>query len=130
MTYDMYRYVFIGAAILCGIMFVLSIVIFIFLKIPKTISGLSGATDREENQNTGEQNEAFVDGASSGGVVQHQVQMYGVDAANITPQEWQVEGSVFFDGMSSSETTNAYACTIEYEITFIHTNEVIAMEDI
>ncbi len=61
MTYDIYRYIFIGAAMLSVIMFVASILIFIFLKIPKVISDLSGATAKKAIKNIREQNEASGD---------------------------------------------------------------------
>ena len=178
MTYDIYRYIFIGAAILCGIMFIVSILIFIFLKIPKVISDLTGATARKAIKNIREQNEASGDKAykvsafneargkltdkisPSGNVIQHhQMQMCGIDTTKISTQELQVEEpanettvlnsynetsvldntgagetSVLSDVMSSGETTvlseatNDSAFTIEYEITFIHTNEIITME--
>jgi len=178
MTYDIYRYIFIGAAILCGIMFIVSILIFIFLKIPKVISDLTGATARKAIKNIREQNEASGDKAykvsafneargkltdkisPSGNVIQqHQMQMRGIDTTKIDTQELQVdetanqttvldsynetsvldntgagETSVLSEVMSSGETTvlseatNDSAFTIEYEITFIHTNEIITME--
>ena len=178
MTYDIYRYIFIGAAILCGIMFIVSILIFIFLKIPKVISDLTGATARKAIKNIREQNEASGDKAykvsafneargkltdkisPSGNVIQqHQLQMRGIDTTKIDTQELQVdetanqttvldsynetsvldntgagETSVLSEVMSSGETTvlseatNDSAFTIEYEITFIHTNEIITME--
>ena len=178
MTYDIYRYIFIGAAILCGIMFIVSILIFIFLKIPKVISDLTGATARKAIKNIREQNEASGDKAykvsafneargkltdkisPSGNVIQqHHMQMRGIDTTKIDTQELQVdetanqttvldsynetsvldntgagETSVLSEVMSSGETTvlseatNDSSFTIEYEITFIHTNEIITME--
>lgn len=178
MTYDIYRYIFIGAAILCGIMFIVSILIFIFLKIPKVISDLTGATARKAIKNIREQNEASGDKgykvsafneargkltdkiSPSGNVIQqHQMQMRGIDTTKIDTQELQVdetanqttvldsynetsvldntgagETSVLSEVMTSGETTvlseatNDSAFTIEYEITFIHTNEIITME--
>lgn len=178
MTYDIYRYIFIGAAILCGIMFIVSILVFIFLKIPKVISDLTGATARKAIKNIREQNEASGDKAykvsafneargkltdkisPSGNVIQqHQAQMRGIDTTKISTQELQVEEhanettvldsynetsvldntgagetSVLSEVMTSGETTvlseatNDSAFTIEYEITFIHTNEIITME--
>ena len=105
MTYDIYRYIFIGAAILCGIMFVVSILVFIFLKIPKVISDLTGATARKAIKNIREQNEASGDKgykvsavneargrvtdkiSPSGHIVQqHQGQMAGVHTSKIDLQ--------------------------------------------
>ncbi len=61
MSYDIYRYIFIGAAIMCGVMLVVSIILFIVLKIPKVIGDLSGATARKAIRNIREQNEASGD---------------------------------------------------------------------
>ena len=178
MTYDIYRYIFIGAAILCGIMFVVSIVVFILLKIPKVISDLSGATARKAIKNIREQNEATGDKSykvsafneargkltdkisPSGNIIQqNQAQMRGVDTTKIATQKIQAdepadqttvldyydetsvldntgagETSVLSEFASSGDTTvlseviNDSVFTIEYDITFIHTNEVISME--
>lgn len=184
MTYDIYRYIFIGAAILCGIMLIVSILVFIFFKIPKVISDLSGATARKAIKNIREQNEASGDKrykvsafneargkltdkiSPSGNVIQqHQMQMRSIntqelqidEGANKTTvlhsyNETSVldnagavetsildntgagETSVLSEVMTSGETTvlseatNDSTFTIEYEITFIHTNEIVAME--
>ena len=58
MSYDIYRYIFIGAAIMCGVMLAVSIILFFVLKIPKVIGDLSGATARKAIKNIREQNEA------------------------------------------------------------------------
>ena len=58
MNYDTYRYIFIGAAILSGLMLVAAILVFIFMNIPKVISDLSGATARKAIKAIREQNEA------------------------------------------------------------------------
>jgi hypothetical protein len=63
MSYDIYRYIFIGAAILGGVMLVVSAVLFFVLKIPKVIGDLSGATARKAIKNIREQNEASGDKA-------------------------------------------------------------------
>lgn len=55
--YDTFRLIFLIAAILCAVMFVVTIVLFIVLKIPKVISDLSGATARKAIKNIREQNE-------------------------------------------------------------------------
>ena len=58
MTYEIYRYIFIGSAILCGVMFVVSILLFVLLRVPKLISDLSGLTAKKAIKNIREQNEA------------------------------------------------------------------------
>lgn len=174
MSYEIYRYIFIGAAILCGIMFIVSVLLFILLRVPKIISDLSGATARKAIKNIREQNERTGDKAhkasafnlergrltdkisQSGNVVQQaQQQMYGMDTSKIAMQNLVEQGE--FDQttiLSSNDTTvlesqsgetsilaeptigetsvlsedlpidNAFV--IEFEITYIHSNEIIA----
>ena len=175
MTYDIYRYIVIGAAILCGIMFVISILVFFLLRIPKVISDLTGATARKAIKNIREQNEASGDKAykvsafneargrltdkisPSGNIVQqYQSQMRGIDTTKIRTQELQVEETanqttvleqynettVLSDAGETSvlgAPEQTYGETVvlspvaadtefrgEFEITYIHTNEVIA----
>lgn len=177
MTYDVYRYIFIGAAILCGIMFVVSVLLFILLKIPKVISDLTGATARKAIKNIREQNEASGDKAykvsafneargkltdkisPSGNVVQqYQAQMRGIDTTKIETQELQVDEAanqtsvldqyneaplLADDGIGETSVLAAPEQTygetsvlspvvadvtfcVEFEITYTHTNEVIA----
>ena len=57
MTYDTYRYIFIGAAILSAIAFVVAVVLFVVLKIPRVIGDLTGATARKAIRDIREQNE-------------------------------------------------------------------------
>lgn len=57
MTYDVYRYIFIIAAILCGVMFLVSIILFFALKIPKVIGDLTGYTAKKAIKNIRDQNE-------------------------------------------------------------------------
>lgn len=176
MTYDVYRYIFIGAAILCGIMFIVSVLVFIFLKIPKVISDLTGATARKAIKSIREQNEVSGDKAykvsafneargkltdkisPSGNVVQqYHAQMRGIDTTKIGTQELSVDEAanqtsvleqygdkMVVDNSGAGETSvlsapepigetvvlNAASCNqtfcVEFEITFIHTNEIIA----
>ncbi len=180
MTYDSYRYIFIIAAILCGIMLIVSVLVFIFLKIPKVISDLSGATARkaikkirEQNEATGDKgykvsafNEArgkITDKISPSGKVnhQHQGQMAGINTTKISTQKLQEENATeqttvldvrnettVLDNEGSGETTVLSMAvvpdettvlnekiydsvfTVEFEITYIHTNEIILMETI
>lgn len=60
MTYDVYRYIFLGAAAGAGVMLVLSAVLFFALRIPRVISDLTGRTAkraiekiRQLNEQTG-----------------------------------------------------------------------------
>lgn len=58
MTYEIYRYIFIGGAVLAGIMLVVSIMLFFLLKIPTVIGDLTGATARKAIENIRSQNES------------------------------------------------------------------------
>lgn len=170
MTYDIYRYIFIGAAILCGVMFIVSVLVFIFLKIPKVISDLSGATARKAIKDIREQNEKSGDKSykvssfnaargkltdkisPSGNVIQqYQTQMgLGIDTTKIATQELPINQpaneTTVLDYQNASQSTDSFEVdsvgettvlsegttdvdfNVEYEITFIHTNEIIEME--
>ncbi len=65
MTYEIYRYIFIGGAVLCGLLLILTIILFFALKIPGVLGDLSGSTAkkairkiREENGAVGERKPA------------------------------------------------------------------------
>lgn len=58
MTYEIYRYIFLGGAILAGIMLVVSVLVFILLKIPTVIGDLTGANARKAIENIRSQNES------------------------------------------------------------------------
>ena len=110
MTYEVYRYIFIGAAILCGIMFIISILLFVFLKVPKLISDLSGHTAkkaiksiREHNESTGEKyHKTSATNVSRGKVtdkISHSGKVlrkgnsmeFGIDTTKIPAQEFAYE---------------------------------------
>lgn len=55
--YELYRYIFLGAAIACGVLLVVSVVLLFTLKIPKVISDLTGRTARKAIENIRLQNE-------------------------------------------------------------------------
>lgn len=61
MTYEIYRYIFIGGAILAGIMLVVSVLVFFLLKIPTVIGDLTGANARKAIENIRNQNESTGD---------------------------------------------------------------------
>ena len=58
MTYEIYRYIFIGGAALAGIMAVVSILVFFLTDIPRVIGDLSGANARKAIENIRNQNES------------------------------------------------------------------------
>lgn len=57
MTYEVYRYIFIGGAILAAIMFIISVILFFVLKIPSVIGDLTGTTRRKAIEDMRNQNE-------------------------------------------------------------------------
>lgn len=63
MTYETYRYIFMGGAALSAILFIASVFLFIFLHIPNVIGDLTGANERKAiksiRNNNGELNEKF-----------------------------------------------------------------------
>lgn len=61
MSYEVLRYIFIIAAILSGAALLATILLFIFLRIPKIIGDLSGATARKAIKQIREQNESSGD---------------------------------------------------------------------
>ncbi len=61
MTYEMYRTVFFGAAIGCGSLFLLTVLLFIFFKIPRIVSDISGRTAKKGIQEIRERNESTGD---------------------------------------------------------------------
>lgn len=163
MTYEMYRYVFLGAAIACGIFFVISVVLFFTLRIPKVISDLTGRTARKAIENIRLQNEQSGDKtyqssavnlqrgkltdkiSQSGRLVQRDATPFGtgvitekISTAKLDIVEPAGETSVLTPADETSVLSSEIGetavlaeqavqeFTIEYEITFIHTNEVIA----
>ena len=164
MTYEMYRYVFLGAVIACGVFFAVSIVLFFVLRIPKVISDLTGRTARKaiesirlQNEQSG--NKTYQSSAvnlergkltdkisKSGRLVPREETPFGTGmiTEKISTQQLDVEESVEETTLlnvteettvlsgDSGETTvlNSYeqsgqVFVVEYEITFIHTDDVI-----
>ena len=167
MSYEIYRYIFIGAAILCGAMIVTSILLFILLKIPKVIGDLTGRTARKAIENIRNQNESYGDKtyrsslvnqergkltdkiSPSGRLIRNPTDLLGGAMATEkigTQQLVSDETTVLDSGNettvltgelenSGNETTllsqtdiSNNVFEIEYEITYIHTNEIISAE--
>lgn len=61
MTYEIYRYIFIGGAILAGILLLVTVLLFVVLKIPTVIGDLTGATAKKAIENIRNQNEVSGD---------------------------------------------------------------------
>ena len=172
MTYDIYRYIFMGGAILAGIMFVLSILLFFFLKIPHVLGDLTGRNARKAIENIRNQNESSGDKlyktsqvnrergkltdkiSPSGSLMRDPSGVLGGGGAmateKISTQELPPEETTVLDATNettvldtANETTvlnseagettvldaqpdAAPVFQIEYEITYIHSEEVIA----
>ena len=163
MTYEMYRYVFLGAAALAAILFVISVVLFFTLRIPKVISDLTGRTARKAIETIRLQNEQSGDKSyqssavnlergkltdkisRSGRLVSRDATPFGtgVITEKISTQKLSQDdsgettvldadaGETAILNSGAGETTvldaeEPKAFTIEYEITFVHTDEVIA----
>lgn len=166
MSYEMYRYIFLGGLIACGVFFVITVVLFFNLRIPKVISDLTGRTARKAIEDIRLQNEQSGDKtyqssavnlqrgkltdkiSQSGRLVPRDATPFGtgVITEKISTQQLLTEEpvgetsvlavsnetSVLDSGMGETsvlDTSEAHmpqVFTIEFEITFIHTDEVIA----
>ena len=59
MSYDTYRLIFIGAAIACGVMFLVSVTLFFVFKIPNIIGNLTGRNAKKAIEDIKRQNESY-----------------------------------------------------------------------
>lgn len=150
MTYEEYRYVFIGAAILCIVMLIVSVILFIVLRIPKVIGDLSGATARkainyirEQNEKTGEkaykssavniERGRLTDKISQSGrlIKRGNSSGLGMLTEKISTQPLSDETTVLDNGISDETTVlsvrgrEEMIFEIEFDITYIHTDEII-----
>ena len=172
MSYEMYRYIFLGALIACGIFFVIAVILFFTLKIPKVISDLTGRTARKAIENIRMQNEQSGDKtyqssavnlergkitdkiSKSGRLTPRGVTPFGTgvitekistakldqpagetDVLNVTEETSVLsnvagETEVLVQTAGETEVLTAteqsvQTVVVEYEITFIHTSEVI-----
>ncbi len=173
MSYEMYRYIFLGALTACGVFFVIAVILFFTLKIPKVISDLTGRTARKAIENIRMQNEQSGDKtyqssvvnlergkltdkiSQSGRLMPRDATPFGtgVITEKISTMELEQPAGET-DVLSVAEETSVLsnlagetevlapiagetevlapveqpvqAFTVEYEITFIHTSEVIA----
>lgn len=156
MTYEIYRYIFLGSAVLACIMLIVSILIFVLLKIPVVIGDLSGANARKainkirsQNENSGdktyksslinkERGKLTDKISASGKIVKNTTgNTYGAMATDKLDTQELIGGSetavlnsnntatletvVLSDNIINNFTT----FEIEYDITYIHTNEII-----
>lgn len=175
MTYEMYRYLSLGAAIACGVMVVVSVILFFTLQIPKVIGDLTGRTARKAIEDIRKQNEQSGDKvyrsssvnlrrgkltdkiSPSGRIEARHTTPFGtgvitekistqqlpvaedssdtaiLDEGNETTVLTQVPDAVPVPVICTETTVlrqweeeNDHSFVIEYEITFIHTTEVIS----
>lgn len=174
MSYEMYRYIFLGALVACGVFFVIAVILFFTLNIPKVISDLTGRTARKAIENIRMQNEQSGDKtyqssavnlergkltdkiSQSGRLMPRDATPFGtgVITEKISTMELEqpagetdvldqpvgetdvltpIAGETDVLASAAGETEvlalveqPVQAFTIEYEITFIHTDEVIA----
>lgn len=167
MTYEVYRYIFIGGAALAGVMLLVSLLLFFLLHIPAVIGDLTGATARKaiediRSQNTKSGDKTYKSSqvnrergrvtdkmTPSGRLLRHPSGECGGAMATekISTSRLNAEAEESFattlleQPMVSNETTvltpesigettvlaeNQITFQIVYEITFVHTNEVIS----
>lgn len=168
MTYEIYRYVFLGGAIASGIMLAVTVILFFTLRIPKVISDLTGRTAkraiediRRQNEEGGDQNGLPGNGvvvrskmtdkiSKSGRVVPRPENSFvtgvvtqKISTQQLPPQE-PAEETMVLGSVSETTVLDAGGETmvlspvqvpqvqipqvfaVEFEITYIHTNELIA----
>lgn len=182
MSYEMYRYIFIGALIACAVFFVVAVILFFVFKIPKVISDLTGRTARKAIENIRMNNEQSGDKtyqssavnlergkltdkiSRSGRIVPRDATPFGTGVITEKISTMKLDTAGETDVLTVSEETSVLsspagetdvlapmagetevlapaavettapapveqpvqAFTVEYEITFIHTSEVIA----
>lgn len=161
MSYEIYRYIFYGGAILAGVMLVATVILFFVYKIPTVIGDLTGANARKAIENIRNQNESSGDKlyktsqvnrergkltdkiSPSGSLMKDPSGHFAgamatekISTQELPPEETTVldvsNETTMLDNAGAGETTVLEAVDvpvtfqIEYEITFIHTNEVIA----
>lgn len=156
MTYEIYRYIFLGSAVLACIMLIVSILIFVLLKIPVVIGDLSGANARKainkirsQNENSGDktyksslinkERGKLTDKISASGKIVKNItgNTYGAMATDKLDTQELIGGSetavLNSNNTATLETVvlsdniikNFTTFEIEYDITYIHTNEII-----
>ena len=171
MTYEIYRYIFLGGAILAGVMLLVSGFVFFFLNIPMVIGDLTGANARKAIENIRNQNESsgvktykssavnhkrgrVTDKISPSGKIESAQSLAtqgAMPTAKISTRELveehkpAAETTILNTELTACETTvlsmvaeeqfniqesvapvDINEFVVEFEITYIHTNEIIA----
>ena len=163
MTYEIYRYIFLGGAALAGIMLIVAVLLFIFLHIPAVIGDLTGSNARKaieeiRNKNASSGDKTYKSSAvnrarakltdkisASGRLVHNPTDvMSGAMATTKLDTEELIQSAAETTLLDStiveneqikvrsvpettllSEQPNENVFEIEYEITMIHTDEII-----
>lgn len=152
MTYDIYRYIFVGAAIACVVMLVITIVLFFVLKIPAVIGELSGRTAkkaiadiRKQNMSANTDNigsEKLTDKISTDKLIEQNRIEYSnnettllntgnetivLNSENETTVLSSYSGQTAILNMSDMETNvnSVGYVNVELDITYIHSTEII-----
>jgi len=161
LSYEIYRYIFYGGAILAGVMLVATVILFFVYKIPTVIGDLTGANARKAIENIRNQNESsgdklyktsqvnrergkLTDKISPSGSLMKDPSGHFAGAMateKISTQELPPEETTVLDVANETTVLNTSGTgettlldavdtpatfQIEFEITFIHTDEVIA----
>lgn len=165
MTYEIYRYIFIGGAILSAVMFIVSLLLLVFLKIPRVINDLTGRTAKKAIRNIREQNISSGEKkyktsavnaergkltdkiSTTGSIIQkggkspmnvavatekistQQLEgadettvLYNEETSVLTPEQNLSGETDVLDSVNYPETAGF---VIEFDITFVHTGEII-----
>ena len=150
MTYETYRIIFIAGAVLAGIMLVVSVLLFVLLKIPSVIGNLTGISARRAIETIRSQNAQSADqpdGARASGrgrftgrmspsdrMTFHSRSDSAMETVKISTQRLASEAApAETTVLEPSEGTEGETTVLEpvasfvilYKITFIHTDEQI-----
>ena len=153
MSYNVHRFFFIGGAALAVVFLLLTVALFFLLKIPKVYGYLSGSTKRKGVESIRNKSEAYEGkaknplpflrdtGKLSGGTRTGSFGRHAVvsppeaapaspppasETAILSQSDTPSGGAVRNRSISDGPSPSGGSFAIEYEITFIHTDEVIA----
>ncbi len=129
MTYEMCRFVFVAAGILCGVMLIVTILLFLILKVPGLIGYFTGAVERKAVENRHRQIKNS-DGRTPvfSTAVSGNVELSGKIASSGYLTEETAELRVSDETMSEETSVLSQRkreVQVEYEICYIHSDEII-----
>lgn len=148
MSYEIYRYIFIGGAVLAGVMLATAVLLFIILHIPRVVGYLTGTNERKaieqiRMQNESTEGEYYKTSFSDRQDVALTDKISDLESPLRTPME-NNSGEMVTTELTSSEGTeilepwrrqggetmplgqmqeNVFG--IEFEITYIHSDEIV-----